>query len=136
MKAPRAVAATVDEYIAAQPRAVQTRLRAIRRAIRAAAPAVEERISYQIPAFRLDGQYLVYVAAFKAHLGVYPAPKGDAAFAAAAAPHRSGKATLQFPHDEPLPLGLLRAVLKFRKRELLDRAKAGMKAKAMAASRR
>jgi len=134
MKAPAAVAATVDDYIAGQPKAVQTRLRAVRRAIRKAAPDVEERISYQIPAFTLDGQYLVYVAAFKAHLGVYPAPKGDAAFAAAAAPHRSGKATLQFPHDEPLPLALLDAVLKFRKQELLDRAKA--KAKAKAARRR
>ncbi|MGE0362472.1 MAG: iron chaperone [Vicinamibacterales bacterium] len=124
MKASRAVARTVDDYIAAQPKAVQTRLRAIRRAVRKAAPGVEERISYQIPAFKLDGQYLIYVAAFKAHLGVYPAPTGDATFAAAAAKHRSGKATLQFPHDEPLPLDLLDAVLRFRKRELLDRATA------------
>ena len=85
-----------------------------------AAPGAEERISYQIPSFKLGGQYLVYVAAYERHIGVYPAPTGDAAFNAAAKPYRSGKATLRFPLDEPVPLNLITGVVKFRKLEMLE----------------
>ena len=83
----------------------------------------QERISYQIPAFKLGDQYLVYVAAFTHHVGVYPAPKGDAAFNAAVAPYRSGKATLRFKLDEPVPLELITEVVKLRKLDLLEHAR-------------
>lgn len=123
MKPTTAVAATVDDYIAALPPKAKTAVQRVRRAIRKAAGGVEERISYQIPAFKLGGQYLVYVAAFKTHLGVYPAPQGDAAFKAAVAGYRSGKATLKFPLSQPVPLELIAAVVKFRKLELLEAAR-------------
>ena len=116
---------SVEAYLAALPAKARSHVSTVRRAIRKAAPGVEERISYQIPAFKLGSQYLVYVAAFKAHIGIYPAPKGDQAFDAAVAPYRSGKASLRFPLDQPLPLGLITTVVKLRKRALLEAARKG-----------
>ncbi len=115
--------ATVEEYLAALPPKVRTLVQKVRRTIKKAAPGVEERISYQIPAFKLGGQYLLYIAAFKTHIGVYPAPTGDATFKAAIAPYRFGKATVRFALDEPLPLDLVVAMVKFRKLEMLDYAR-------------
>ena len=119
----RVTPASVDAYLAGLPAAARTQVNRVRRAIRKAAPGVEERISYQVPAFKLGTQYLIYVAAFKAHIGVYPAPTGDAAFNAAVAPYRSGKATLKFPLDEPVPLELIATVVTFRKLALLQAAR-------------
>lgn len=123
MKASIAVPVTVDDYIAGLPPKAKTAVQRLRRAIRKAAGGVEERISYQIPAFKLGGQYLVYVAAFTSHIGVYPAPQGDAAFQTAVAGYRSGKATLKFPLEQPVPLELITAVVKFRKLALLEAAR-------------
>ena len=131
MKSPRRTPASIAAYVAALPKPAQAAVRQILRTIRLAAPGAEERISYQIPAFTLDGQYLLYVAAFKNHVGVYPAPTGDAAFDALAAPYRSGKATLRFMLDEPLPLELITAVVKFRKRAMLEHARKKASAAAM-----
>lgn len=123
MKPATAVPATIDDYIAGLPATAGTAVQRVRRAIRKAAAGVEERISYRIPAFTLGGQYLIYVAAFTSHIGVYPAPQGDAAFKVAAAGYRSGKATLRFPLDQPVPLELIAAVVRFRKLELLAQAR-------------
>jgi len=114
---------SVEAYLAALPANARSHVSKVRRAIHEAAPGVEERISYQIPAFKLGSQYLIYVAAFKAHIGIYPAPKGDLAFNAAVAPFRSGKATLRFALDRPLPLELITAVVTLRKRALLEAAR-------------
>jgi uncharacterized protein YdhG (YjbR/CyaY superfamily) len=123
MKRSPATAASVDDYVAALPKKTQAVVRRIMRTIRKAAHGAEERIAYQIPAFKLGDQYLVYVAAFTHHVGVYPAPKGDAAFNAAVAPYRSGKATLRFKLDEPVPLELITAVVKLRKLDMLAHAR-------------
>ena len=122
-KTTRRTPGSIAAYVAALPKPSQIAVRQILRTIRQAAPGAEERISYQIPAFTLDGQYLIYVAAFKNHVGVYPAPKGDAAFDAMAAPYRSGKATLRFMLDQPLPLAIITAAVKFRKRAMLEHAR-------------
>jgi uncharacterized protein YdhG (YjbR/CyaY superfamily) len=66
---------TIDEYIAGFPQDVQETLQKIRATIREAAPDAEEKIAYQIPTFLLKGN-LVYFAAFKKHIGFYPAPTG------------------------------------------------------------
>lgn len=66
----------IDEYIAGFPSDVQKMLKKIRMTIRKAAPDAEETISYQIPTFTLRGKYLVYFAAYKKHIGLYPAPRG------------------------------------------------------------
>ena len=97
---------TIDEYIAGFPPEVQAILTKLRRTIKAAAPEAEERISYRIPAFMLDGP-LVYFAAFKNHIGVYPPVTGPPELVEELAPWRGPKGNLSFPHDEPLPLEVI-----------------------------
>ena len=115
--------ATIDEYIKTFQRDVQSFLQEIRQTIRKAAPEAVETISYRIPTFKLDGRYLVYFAAFKTHVGIYPAPKGDAAFQKRIAPYRSGRATVRFALDEPIPHGLLEKVVRFRMKERQEKKK-------------
>ena len=108
MSPTRPSANTVDEYIAASPPAVQALLREVRRVVRAAAPEAEECLSYRIPAFKQAG-VVVYFAAFKGHIGLYPPIRGDAALTAAVAPYAGPKGNLQFPYGKPLPLDPHRA---------------------------
>jgi len=124
MKAHRTAAGSIDDYVAAQPKAVQTILKKIRAAIRKAAPGADETISYQIPAFTLEGRYLVYVAAFKNHIGLYPAPAGDAAFRKEVSAYRSGKASVRLPLDEPIPFDLIGKLVTLRAKENKAREKA------------
>jgi uncharacterized protein YdhG (YjbR/CyaY superfamily) len=106
---------TVAEYIAAAPPPARKQLRAIRATIRKAAPGITERISYRIPVFELDGRFLLYMAAFKEHVGVYPVTKGMVAkHGAAIAKYRKGKGTLRFSLDEPVPLALIGKLAKVR----------------------
>lgn len=105
-------AATIDDYIAAFPKDARQRLEALRRTIRAAAPEAVETISYRIPAFKQHGRALIYFAGYKAHIGLYPVDAKDTALAAQLAPYASGKATLQFPLDQPLPLDLVSQVVR------------------------
>jgi uncharacterized protein YdhG (YjbR/CyaY superfamily) len=123
MKAAAAVPTSIDDYLAGLPPKVRVMVQRVRRTIHAAAPGVEERISYQIPTFTLAGKALIHVAAFTSHIGLYPAPAGDAAFIRAIAPYRSGKATLKFRFDQPMPLPLVADVVKFRQRALLEQAR-------------
>jgi uncharacterized protein YdhG (YjbR/CyaY superfamily) len=92
-------ATTVDEYIAGFPDDTQDVLQELRRRIHAAVPDVEERISYQIPTFAVDGQYVIYVAGWKNHVSIYPVPEGDAELA----PYLSGQGTLKLPLGRPVP---------------------------------
>jgi uncharacterized protein YdhG (YjbR/CyaY superfamily) len=107
----------MDEYIETFPNEVQSVLQEVRQTIRKAAPEAVEAISYRIPTFKLEGKYLVYFAGFKTHVGVYPAPQGDAAFQKKIAPYRSGRATIRFALDKPVPHGLLEKVVRFRMKE-------------------
>ena len=129
MKAKRATPKLIDDYVATFPNEVQETLGMVRAAIRKPAPKAEEPISYQIPAFKLNGRYLIYVAAFKKHIGLYPLPKGDAAFKTEITPYRSGKASVRLPLDEPIPFGLIRKMVKFREKENLEWEKAKGKKK-------
>jgi uncharacterized protein YdhG (YjbR/CyaY superfamily) len=113
MKRSDTVAANIDDYIAGHPPKIRTRLSAMRRTIRKHAPDAEERISYRIPTFYLDGN-LVHFAAFERHVGFYPGAAGIAAFQKALAGYTSAKGSVQFPHDEPLPLELVAEIVKFR----------------------
>jgi uncharacterized protein YdhG (YjbR/CyaY superfamily) len=113
----------IDEYIAGFPEAVQEILQQIRATIKVAAPEAEETISYAIPAFTLNGRYLVYFAGYKKHIGLYPVPTGNPEFDTAFAPYKtSGKGTVQFPLDKPLPLSLITRIVKFRMKENADKA--------------
>ncbi len=110
----RSTAATIDAYIAGLPAEVRAVLAELRSTIRTAAPAAEETIRYQMPTFTLHGHYLVYFAAHKQHIGFYPAPVGEPAFAKALATYGAGRGTLRFPLDEPLPTALIRRLVRYR----------------------
>jgi len=113
---------SIDEYIASFPGKTQRILKELRATIRAAAPGAEERISYQIPAFSLTGN-LVYFAAFKTHIGFYPTSSGIRAFKRELSIYESGKGSVRFPIDKPLPLELISKIVKFRVAENLKNAK-------------
>ncbi|MFO1094329.1 MAG: DUF1801 domain-containing protein [Planctomycetaceae bacterium] len=106
----------IDAYIAKFPANVQEILQQVRETIRAAAPDAKEVISYQMPAFRQHG-ILVFFAAWKNHIGFYPPISGDAAIQQAAAKYAGPKGNLQFPLDEPMPLGLIKRIVKLRVRQ-------------------
>ncbi len=122
-------AATIDDYIAAHPPKIRARLSAMRKTIRKHAPEAEEKISYRIPTFYLGGN-LVHFAAFDRHVGFYPGAAGIAAFQDALAPYKSAKGSVQFPHDEPLPLELVAEIVRFRVAQQASKAAArGKKAR-------
>jgi len=108
---------TIDEYIAGFPKDVQEILEKLRMTIKKAAPEAEEGISYKMPTFYLKGQYLIYFAAYKKHIGLYPVPSGDAEFNQEISQYQSGKGTLQFPLDKPIPYKLIRQIVKARARD-------------------
>ena len=105
--------ANIDEYIAAFPQDVREKLEQMRATIRKAAPQAEEAISYAIPTFKQNGN-LVHFAAYKNHIGFYPAPRGIEAFKKELAAYEGGKGTVQFPLDRPLPTALITKIVKFR----------------------
>jgi len=118
-----AIPTNTDEYIKNFPKEVQKILQQIRGAIKKAAPDAKERISYAIPTFTLHGN-LVHFAAYKNHIGFYPVPQKNVTLNKQIAKYRTGKGTLQFPLDEPLPLDLISKIVKVRIKENSDRIKA------------
>ena len=116
---------TIDEYIGDFPQEVRERLEKVRRTIHSVAPGATETISYQIPAFKIDGKFLVYFAAFPNHISMYPIPPGDADFAQEIAPYVKGKGTLQFPLNQPIPFNIVEKVAGFsllrRERETVSK---------------
>jgi len=123
-----AVPATIDEYISAFSPKVQAVLRRIRKVIHSAAPDAKEVISYRMPAFKLNG-VLVYFAAFKNHIGLYPPIRGDARLLKAVSPYAGEKGNLRFPLDQPIPYALIERIVKLRVKQDLGKAKAQRKKK-------
>jgi uncharacterized protein YdhG (YjbR/CyaY superfamily) len=119
---------SIDEYIEAFPQETQKILKEIRATIKAAAPQAEEKISYQMPTFFLNGN-LVHFAAFKNHIGLYPTPSGTEAFKEEIVQYKSAKGSIQLPLDEPMPLELISRIVKFRVTENLQKVKAKGKSK-------
>lgn len=117
-------AASIDDYIAGAPREVQPVLQRIRDIVRRAAPEAEETISYRIPAFRGRG-VLVYFAAFKDHIGLFPPVHGDARLDDDLAPYRGPKGNLRFPLSQPMPYDLIERVVKLRAQQ--DQSQASRK---------
>ena len=121
MKAGQKAPKDIDEYIAGFSPEIQDILQKIRMTIRKAAPKAEEAISYMIPTFKLNGN-LVHFAAYKKHIGFYPAPRGNEAFKEELSAYEGGKGTVQFPLDKPIPYTLIRKIVKFRVKENSDEA--------------
>lgn len=103
--------ATIDAYLASFPPEVRARLATLRDAIRRVAPRCEETISYGIPAYVLDGRYVVYFAGWKRHVSLYPIPDADAALEEELRAYRAGRGTLRFALDEPIPVGLVERIV-------------------------
>lgn len=108
--------AGIDEYISHFPRHIQTILQEVRAVIKKTAPAAEETIKYNMPTFTLNGN-LVYFAAFKNHIGFFPAPTNNEAFTKALSPYKTGKGSVQFPLDQPIPVRLIAKIVEWRIRE-------------------
>ena len=112
----------IDHYISTFPSEVQERLELIRSTIKAAAPDAEEVISYKMPAYKLKG-ILVYFAGYKNHIGFYPGANGISHFQKEIDHYKNAKGSVQFPHTSPLPLDLVRKIVKFRRDENLIKKK-------------
>jgi uncharacterized protein YdhG (YjbR/CyaY superfamily) len=116
---------SIDQYIAAQPKAAQSVLKRVRSTIRKAVPGAEEAISYQIPAFKLGGRAMLYFAGWKEHYSLYPAnARLVAAFKDELAPYEvNNKGTIRFPLSEPIPVKLIEGIAQFRAKEVAERQK-------------
>ncbi len=120
-KAPKSIA----EYIAACPPSVRPILTKIRSTVRSAAPGAVEVISYRMPALKGHG-ILLFFAAFKAHIGIYPPISGDAGLVKALAPYAGPKGNLKFPLDQPIPYPLIKRIVLHRvKQDRLKKASTG-----------
>ncbi|TFH47270.1 MAG: hypothetical protein E4G92_05420 [Bacteroidia bacterium] len=112
----------IDEYISGFSEGIQAILKELRAAIREAAPEAVEAISYRMPTFKLNGN-LVHFAAFRNHIGLYPAPTGIEAFKKDLSAYAGGKGSVQFPINKPLPMDLITKIVKFRVKENLEKSK-------------
>ena len=121
MESGQAVPQDIDEYIAGFPDDIQEILQEIRMTIRQAAPEAKEAIKYRMPTLVLNGN-LVHFAAFKNHIGFYPAPTGIEAFQDELSSYKGGRGSVQFPLDQPIPYDLIRRIVEFRVKESLERA--------------
>jgi uncharacterized protein YdhG (YjbR/CyaY superfamily) len=119
---------TIDAYIAGFPEATQVLLEQVRQTVRQAAPNAEEAISYGMPTLKQNGN-LVHFAAFKNHIGFYPAPQGLEAFKQDLSQYKGAKGSVQFPLDEPLPLALIAKITRFRLAQNLAKAEGKSKKK-------
>jgi uncharacterized protein YdhG (YjbR/CyaY superfamily) len=120
MPAARTTAGSIDEYIKSFPPDVQEILQKIRLTIRKAAPDAQETISYKIPAFAQNG-ILVYFAAFKKHIGLYPPVKGDTKLQRKASIYAGEKGNLRFPLDQAIPYPLIEEIVRLRLKRNLSK---------------
>jgi uncharacterized protein YdhG (YjbR/CyaY superfamily) len=121
---------SVDDYIDAQPDYVRGALNRVRTIIRKALPKAEEVISYQMPAYKLNEERVIFFAGWKQHYSLYPA--GDrlvAAFTDELAPYKISRGTIRFPLSEPVPAKLIERIAKFRAKEAAERTKAKARTK-------
>jgi len=120
MEAKKDPPSTIEAYIAQYPEDIQHILGKIRAVIREAAPEAVEKISYQMPAFHLNGN-LVYFGVQKHHIGFYPTPSGIEAFKDKLSGYKWAKGSVQFPLNKPIPYDLIRKIVLFRVAENLKK---------------
>jgi uncharacterized protein YdhG (YjbR/CyaY superfamily) len=104
---------SIDDYIRQFPEPIQKKLTELRNAIKQSTPDAQEKISYQMPTFYLNGN-LVHFAAHTKHIGFYPTSSGIAKFRSDLAKYKNSKGSVQFPLEEPLPIGLIKRIVKYR----------------------
>ncbi len=111
----------IEEYIAGFPNHIQEILKQVRVTVKEAAPAAEETIKYEMPTFTLNGN-LVHFAAFKNHIGFYPAPTENEEFKKELSGYKTGRGSVQFPVDKPMPLNLITKIVMLEVKKHLERA--------------
>jgi uncharacterized protein YdhG (YjbR/CyaY superfamily) len=113
-------AKNIDEYISNFPKEVQEILQQVRLTVRLAAPDAQETINYAIPTFKLHDKNLVHFAGFANHIGFYPTPSVIVKFKKELSGYESAKGSIQFPLSKKMPLKLIRKIVQFRVREMLE----------------
>lgn len=126
MKKSQPIPETIDTYIAPFPAKIRAILKKIRATIVNAAPEATEKISYRMPAYFQNG-VLIYFAAFKNHIGIFPPVREDAALLKQLAPYAGPKGNLRFPLDKPIPLNLITRIVKLRLKQNQPRSKKAKK---------
>ena len=116
---------TIHEYIALFPKDIQRILQELRIAIRDSAPDAVEAISYRMPTFKLNGN-LVHFAAAKNHIGFYPTPSAIEAFKQELADYEVSKGAVRFPMGKPIPIDLVKRMVKFRVKEQMSKKNISM----------
>lgn len=116
MKKRKAVS-TMAEYIKEFPKATQANMQLVRKSVKEVVPNVEETISYRMPTFKLDGKYLIYMGAFSTHIGIYPASDQMVNAIKNLEKYRVSKGTLHFNLNKPLPITIIKQIVKFRVNE-------------------
>ncbi|MCA9349752.1 DUF1801 domain-containing protein [Candidatus Saccharibacteria bacterium] len=109
---------TVDQYLANFNGEVYARLQAVRKLIRTEVPEATESIAYGMPAYKFSGKPLVYFAGYAQHLGLYATPSSHQAFAKQLSKYKQGKGSVQFPLDQPLPLDLIREIIRYKAQQI------------------
>ena len=113
----------IDKYIDKFPKGTQDKLRQVREIIKSTVTEAEETISYGMPTFKLNGTYLIYFAGYKNHIGIYPVPNNKEFEEDFSSYKTSGKGTIRFPLDKPIPTDLIKKIVEFRVAENLQRVK-------------
>ena len=113
----------IDKYIDKFPKGTQDKLIQVREIIKSTVTEAEETISYGMPTFKLNGTYLIYFAGYKNHIGIYPVPNNKEFEEEFSSYKTSGKGTIQFPLDKPIPTDLIKKIVEFRVAENLQRVK-------------
>lgn len=126
MKSGMGIPKSIDEYIAGFPKDIQEVLSKLRETIRKTAPDAQEIISYQMPAYKLNG-ILVYFAAMTKHIGFYPTSSGIEKFQKELSPYKTGRGSVQFPLNQPLPVSLIARIVSFRVSENVAKKEAKVK---------
>lgn len=103
---------SIDEYIGRYPVEIQEVLTHLRTIVHEAAPDVQEKMSWGIPTFVLNGN-LVHFAVNKHHIGLYPGPRAVEAFGEKLAGYKTTKGTIQFPLRAPIPYDLVQEIVEF-----------------------
>ena len=112
----------IEEYISNFPIEVQSILREIRKLIQKEAPESIESFAYGMPAYKTNGNPLVYFAGFKNHIGFYATPSGHIEFSKELSHYKQGKGSVQFPLNKPIPMDLIRKIVQFRVKENLSKS--------------
>lgn len=113
----------IDDYIAQFPEETAKILESIKSLIKSLVPNAQEVISYGMPSFKQNGKPLVYFAAFKNHIGFYALPSGNSAFKKELLNYKTGKGSIQFPLNKPIPYDLITKIVKYRIAEVLEKEK-------------